>query len=336
MSKEILIVEQKVKVSGKYGEIIECGDKYKVKFDDGSFGFFDEGQIEAVVFDTELKGSRMKEQPEGQMMEATATGLDPMAQPINNETPKIGEEETVLGKSVARDIMLNKEEFTMKKKKVLDNDPDSDEEVEKEEDLEEEKKKSKKELDEEETEKSDDEDKDDVEKSEDSEDDEEEKKKKKKAKKEAEEEDDVEKAGLEEDPEEAEDESTDSEHTISPNASVPSQSQNVFVPPSDVKVDREQSTPMDKSVNPDLMKSPLFVNLSSQIDGIRDAVSKKVDALEKSVNDRLSNVLKDMGKLEKFYKQSFYKAVNENVSPESTQAQTITKQLEDGKVRFRQ
>jgi len=125
-------------------------------------------------------------------------------------------------------------------------------------------------------------------------------------------------------------------HTITPNFAVPSQGQDIFVPQSQVSVSREQSTPMGKSVEPDLTKSPLFLNLSSQIDGIRDSVSKKVESLEKSVNDRLNNISKDMEKIEKFYNQSFYKAINENVAPEGTQAQSISKQISDGNVRFRQ
>jgi hypothetical protein len=153
---------------------------------------------------------------------------------------------------------------------------------------------------------------------------EEKKKKKKKAKKDV--------GG--ESPSEEASASNSGENTMSPGADVPSKPQDVFVPQSSVNVAREQMTPMGKSVEPDLLKSPLFVNLSSQIEGIRDAVSKKVEALEKSVNDRLTNVQKDMAKIEKFYGQSFYKAINENVAPESTQAQGIAKQLADGKIRF--
>jgi len=152
------------------------------------------------------------------------------------------------------------------------------------------------------------------------------KKKKKKAKK----------AAGAESPSEDAASATDDNSTLSPGASVPSTPQDVFVPQSGISVAREQSTPMGKSVEPDLLKSPLFVNLSKQLDGIREAVSNKITALEKSVNDRLNNVLKDMDKIEKFYKQSFYKAIDENVAPESVQRQSISKQIADGEVRYRQ
>ena len=88
---------------------------------------------------------------------------------------------------------------------------------------------------------------------------------------------------------------------------------------------------MGKSVEPDLMKSPLYMGIMKQLDGIQDSMSKKIDAMEKSVNDRLANTKKD---LEKFYSQSMYKAVGENVSPEGTPLLSIQKQIEEGKVRF--
>lgn len=134
-------------------------------------------------------------------------------------------------------------------------------------------------------------------------------------------------------PEQAGNDSDNASHSMSPGQGVPS-TQDVFVPSSDVDASRDQETPMGKSVNPDLLKSPLFKQLSSQIDGIREAVSKKLDAVEKSVNDRLSNVMKDMGKIEKFYEKSFYKMHGEDVSPEGTKAEPISKQIESGKVRF--
>jgi len=353
MSNKKLIVDQKVQIGAKQGVIIEVGDKYKVKFDDGDFGFFQEGQITPIVLESELKSfgetEPSQEMPDKDMMESTATGQDPLAQPNNPVTPGIGEEQNVLGKSVTDDVLGG----NMKKQKVIDEEVEEPVDKEMDEEEEEKKKKSKKESEDEdekcnEVEKSDDEDEDDVEKQEDLEDEsekeapdeEEEKKKKKKSKKKKkkeseEDEDDVEKAEGESPEEDAED-SNEAPNTIEPNASVPSQAQNVFVPPSDVDGKREQVTPMGKSVNADLMKSPLFMNLSSQIEGIKDAVSTRVEALEKSVNDRLKNVQKDMAEIEKFYKQSFHKAIGENVAPESTQALSIKKQLESGNVRFRQ
>jgi hypothetical protein len=157
---------------------------------------------------------------------------------------------------------------------------------------------------------------------------EDEEKKKKKKKKQA------------ENPEESnEDAAQSGENTITPGMDTPSKPQNVFVPPSSTDASREQDVPieepMSKAAELELSKSPLFLNLSAQIDKIKEAMSKKLDSVEKSVNDRLNNVLKDMGKIEKFYKQSFYKAAGENVAPEGVQALSIEKQLEMGKVRFR-
>lgn len=133
-------------------------------------------------------------------------------------------------------------------------------------------------------------------------------------------------------PEESEAQGATSGST-SPNQGVPS-TQNVFIPQSAVSVSREQVTPMSKSTDVDLSKSPLFVNISKQMDGLQTALTHKVDALEKSVNDRLKNIKSDMEKIEKFYGQSFHKALGENVSPEATQQLGISKQIADGKVRF--
>jgi ribosomal protein L37AE/L43A len=49
-------IGQKVKAQGKLGEVVEVSDKVKVKFDDGSFDFFEEGSIEEVMADSTLKG----------------------------------------------------------------------------------------------------------------------------------------------------------------------------------------------------------------------------------------------------------------------------------------
>lgn len=128
------------------------------------------------------------------------------------------------------------------------------------------------------------------------------------------------------------------ENTISPNTSTPSAPQNVFVPQSSVTVAREHNTPMGKSVNPDLMKSPLYNGISEQIEATRLSLDSKMAAVEKSYNARLDNLQKELAKteevLKKFYSQSFYKAAAENVSPEGTQHETIAKQLEAGKIRF--
>ena len=240
---------------------------------------------------------------------------------------------TVSPESVKTDPLAQPEEKKMKKEKLKEEPEEEEEKAKKQAD-----------EDEEETEKQEGEEQEDEKKkkkmkkeSDDKEDEEEKKKAKKKKKKSDDDEEDVEKEeGAGESPEEdAAAGANEADNTITPGANTPSQAQNVFVPPSDVNVDREQDTPMDKSVNPDLLKSPLFMSLSKQMDGIREAVSKKITALEKSVNDRLNNVMKDMGKIEKFYKQGFYKAINENTGPETVKQQTISKQITDGEVRYR-
>src|SRR3972149_6595827 len=90
-----------------------------------------------------------------------------------------------------------------------------------------------------------------------------------------------------------------------------------------------------KKYKTNLMKSPLFVSITKQMDSMQETLSRKVEALEKSVSDRLKNIKKDVEKIEKFYSQSFYKAASEEVNPEGIQAQSISKQIADGKVRFR-
>lgn len=141
-----------------------------------------------------------------------------------------------------------------------------------------------------------------------------------------------------ENPEESGQISTTEPHSTSPGMGVPS-TQNVFVPSSDAHVAREQHLPMDgmhKSVDIDLKKSPLFVNLSGQIDGIKETMSKRLDSIEKSVNDRLNNVLKDLEKIEKFYQGPLYKALGENAVDKINQPDTLQKQIQEGKVKYRQ
>jgi hypothetical protein len=135
-------------------------------------------------------------------------------------------------------------------------------------------------------------------------------------------------------PEESEATSNTDGHTLTPGLSVPSKPQDVFVPSSSVDGKREQSTPMGKSVSPDLLKSPLFIQITKQMDSMQDALTRKVDALQKSVEDRMKNIKSDMEKIEKFYSQSFYKAASDEVGPESL-APSFSKQLEEGNVRFR-
>lgn len=171
---------------------------------------------------------------------------------------------------------------------------------------------------------------------EDTEESEEDKKKKKKGTKKGE-------AGGE-NPQEDTASSTDANSSISPNMGVPS-TQNVFVPQSNARVGREASSgssagqsPSEvsygKSVEPDLMKSPLFTGLSSQMTELQKAFEKKLEAMEKSFNDRVANINKSVAEIEKFYKQPFYKAINENVNPEAVEQKPFSKQIADGKVRY--
>jgi len=134
--------------------------------------------------------------------------------------------------------------------------------------------------------------------------------------------------------------STKPNNTTTP-SSVIGNPQNVFVPQTQVSGDRfaSGSSPSEasysgKSVNPDLMKSPLFVELSGQIDEFQKAVSKKIEAVEKSVSDRMVNIQKAISQIEEFYKKPFYKAIDENVSPESIMKETIETQIKNKQVRY--
>lgn len=94
--------------------------------------------------------------------------------------------------------------------------------------------------------------------------------------------------------------------------------------PSDVHYSGKEA-----GAEPELMKSPLYTELSKAIDGMQKALNKKVEALEKSVADRLGNIQKAM---DRFYSQPFYKAVDENVNPEAIQKMTIKEQIEKGTI----
>lgn len=150
-------------------------------------------------------------------------------------------------------------------------------------------------------------------------------KKKKKAKK---------AAGQSLNPEESASQSTTPEHTTTPGEVVGGK-QNVFVPSSSVDGKREQETPMGKGFEPDLQKSPLFVNISKQLEAMQAAMETKVEALQKSVDDRMKNIKSDVEKLEKFYSGSFYKAASEEVGPESIKQESFAKMLAEGKVKYR-
>lgn len=176
---------------------------------------------------------------------------------------------------------------------------------------------------------------------------EEEKKKKKMKKAEEDEEDEeTEKGELGgENPQEDTASATDANSTLSPNAGVPS-TQNVFVPQSNVRVSRESSSgssmgqsPSEvsygKSANTDLLKSPLYTQLSSQIEALKKSFEKKLEAIDKSMSDRVENLQKTAKQIEAFYKQPLYKSIDEDAAAESGFAKkSIKEQIDAGKVNF--
>jgi len=121
------------------------------------------------------------------------------------------------------------------------------------------------------------------------------------------------------------------------------QNQNVFVPQTQVEGAREatgkepgQESYSGKSKQVDLRKSPLFLELNSKISQLDGSVKKRLDAIEKSVKDRVEDINKTTEKLEKFYKQPFYKAISENVAPEATLKKSIGEQVKDGSIRYKE
>ena len=101
MESKSLIYGQRVKVGAKEGIIIDAADKYKVKFDDGTVGFFEYSQVIAIVEDTRLKAQNLKQ---GQtFMEPTATGEDPLSQPRRKTDRGVGEPQNVMGKTATID-----------------------------------------------------------------------------------------------------------------------------------------------------------------------------------------------------------------------------------------
>jgi len=159
----------------------------------------------------------------------------------------------------------------------------------------------------------------------------EEEKKKKKAKK---------GDGSGESPEEDTASATDANSSTSPGMGVPS-TQNVFVPNSNISTPSGATgrSPSEvsysgKSFKPDLMKSPLWMNINKQLDELRKAYEKKLEAMEKSMTDRLTNITKTLKNVEEFYNKPLYKGFAENVNPEAVRKDTISKQIAEGKVRY--
>lgn len=152
-------------------------------------------------------------------------------------------------------------------------------------------------------------------------------------------EDDVKKAGLEQSPSESATANSKAGNTVTP-GKMTGQAQDVFVPSSNVDVGRmgQGKTPgqesySGKSVNPDLLKSPLFVELNKSIDSFGKTLSKKVEAMEKSTQARLDNLGAQLEKLEKFYSSPFYKSVQD--TPENApKGQSVAERIGSGAVKF--
>lgn len=270
-------------------------------------------------------------------MPQEATGVDPLSQPavVKGEpqdtatvpaSQKLPEDQDVLGKQ--SELEDEDKEDEMAKETLKEDKKPTDEEgnlIKAEEKPEDEETKRCK------MEDLDDED-DDSEKEDEELTEEEKKKKKKKAKK---------GDGSGESPEEDTASATDDNSSTSPGMGVPS-TQNVFVPNSNITVPGtvasgdtpSESTFSGKSVRTNLMKSPLFVNINKQLDEMRKSYEKKLTAMEKSMADRLTNITKTLKNVEEFYNKPLYKGFAENVNPEAVRSKTISKQLEDGKVRF--
>lgn len=129
-------------------------------------------------------------------------------------------------------------------------------------------------------------------------------------KKDDEEDEDKTEKGEGESPEEGAEEADQAGNTISPNAGTPS-TQDVFVPSSGVAGKRNASagskvggqSPSEvsytgKSAQPDLLKSPLYVGMSKQLNNFQKAMNDKFTAIEKSFADRISNLDKALKVLE--------------------------------------
>lgn len=211
----------------------------------------------------------------------------------------------------------------------------------------EEKQKLKAKDDEEETEKASDEEEE-TEKEVDSEEEETDGKKKKKAKK-AEDDEDVEEKGAlgGENPDEGAASGRDANSTISPGMG--RKPQHILNPQSRVAGDRNASgatmggqSPSDvgyagKAFNPELMKSPLFVELSKQFVDLRKSVQMRIgdvssdlDAFEKSFNDRVTNITEKLSSIEKALKSVSAIPVHKGYNEPLTE-----KTKEEGDISFR-
>jgi len=88
-----------------------------------------------------------------------------------------------------------------------------------------------------------------------------------------------------------------------------------------------------KSAEADLLKSPLYMNLSKQLAGFEKAMQVKVDAMVKSFEARFDNLNKALTALENM---PIRKAFSEDITGTSNpvEAATFEKKIETGRVRF--
>lgn len=306
----------------KYQNCPHCGAK-QPNFVDNKIGYTCQNCEEDVEFK-----SAKTEKAEGKCEGCGASGKIRVA---NTSDGKFRVCEDCYGdmaktkKSKEDDDMPKEEKEKLKTKKEEENEdvekaheePDGDEAPK-------EKKKAKKEKKDDEQE---------VEKEEELDDEEEDPKEKKKTKKGSE------GSGL--DPEEDAADNDSDGNTTSPGAGVPSNQHVAFGPKTgDVGRNASGTTPgqesyAGKSVSPELMKSPLFLELDGQIEGMKKAFDHKLDALNKSMNDRLANIQKGIDKVENFYKKApLYKAVEDSVGAEAAVKKGIKEQIAEGKVRY--
>lgn len=143
-------------------------------------------------------------------------------------------------------------------------------------------------------------------------------------------------------PQQSAESSETAEHTISPGEG--KSGQNMQEGESSIDGKREQDTPMGKSAEMNLAKSPLYMKLTQNFESIEKSFKERMDALEKSQKARFETLSKGMAdmkaaeeKLSKFYSQPLYKSAVDSQGPEAIKTEgSVKEQIEKGKVRFTQ
>jgi hypothetical protein len=142
------------------------------------------------------------------------------------------------------------------------------------------------------------------------------------------------KAGLALDPTESTAQEQTDGHTTTPGAVIGTP-QHMLTPSSSVDGKRTQETPMGKSVNSDLMKSPLYVELSKQLAGFDETVKKFGSAMT-SLEDRVTNMTKALETIEKM---PLYKSpsteLNKDYNPQGEPGKSsVDHEVASGKIKF--